>query len=150
MTEELVSNRKARFDFEILQTYEAGLCLKGTEIKSLRDHGGNLQEAYALIEEGQMWLHKMHIAAYRFGNLHNHDETRRRKLLLHRKEIDQIKAKALLKGYALVPLSVYLVRGLAKVRLALAQGRKKFDKRQAIREREDKRKISASLKTLSK
>lgn len=147
MTQELVSNRKARFDFEILQKFEAGICLKGTEIKSLRDHGGSLQEAYALVEEGEIWLHKMHIAAYRFGNLFNHQESRRRKLLFRRREIELIKTKALLKGYALVPLSVYLVRGLAKVCLALAQGRRKFDKRQAIREREDKRKISASLKT---
>lgn len=146
MSIELVSNRKARFEYELLQSFEAGLILKGTEIKSLRDHGGSLQDAYALIEEEELWLHQMHIAPYRFGNLFNHKERRRRKLLLHRKEIDQIRAKISTKGYALVPLAVILVKGLAKVRLALGVGKKSFDKRQALRKREDQRNISAALK----
>lgn len=147
MPKELVSNRKARFEYELLENFEAGISLKGTEIKSLREHGGNLQEAYALVEEGEIWLHQMHIAAYRFGNLFNHKERRRRKLLLHRKEIDQIGAKITTKGYALIPLAIVLVKGLAKVRIALAIGKKSFDKRQAIRKRDDQRNISAALKS---
>lgn len=146
MSKELVGNRKVRFEYELLQSFEAGIALKGTEIKSLRDHGGNLHEAFALIEEGEVWLHQLHIAPYRFGNLFNHKERRRRKLLLHRKEIDQIRAKITTKGYALVPLAIVLVNGLAKVRIALAVGKKSFDKRQAVRQRQDQRSISAALK----
>lgn len=147
MSAELVSNRKAHFDFEILQVFEAGIALKGTEIKSLRNHGGSLQEAYAHVDKGEVWLRQMHIAPYRFGNIHNHEGTRSRKLLLNRREIEEIRSKVQLKGCTLIPMGIRLVRGLAKVRLALAVGKKKFDKRRAVREREDVRAMSRAIKT---
>ena len=146
MANDLVTNRRALFDYEIQQTFEAGIELVGTEIKSLRDNGGSLQEAYAVVESGELWLRQMHIAAYRYGNLYNHDETRSRKLLLHKREIEQIHTMVQQKGHTLIPLGMYLVRGVAKVKLALCVGKKKHDKRRAIREREDTRAIERALK----
>ncbi len=136
---ELVSNRRATFDYQVLDTYEAGLALKGTEIKSLRDHGGNLQDAYVSVLEGEAWLLGCHISPFRFGNLHNHPEKRDRKLLLHKREIAKISQAVQEKGLTCIPLSIFLKQGRAKVKIALCRGKKTYDKREAIKERDEKR-----------
>ncbi len=138
---DLVSNRKARHDYELLETYEAGIALLGTEIKSLRDHGGSLQDAYVVINKDEAFLKNASIAPYKYGNVFNHDEKRERKLLLHRKEIEKIKRSVEQKGLTVVPLSMYLKKGYIKVKIAIARGKKHYDKRQALKEREHKRAI---------
>jgi len=141
----VVSNRRARHDYEIEETVEAGLVLTGTEIKSLRSGQVQLQDAHARVEHGEVWLHGMHIAPYEQGNRFNVEATRPRKLLLHRREIDRLLGKAQERGLTLVPLSVYLRRGFAKVELAIARGRKLYDRRQAIAEREARREQERAL-----
>ncbi|HRD55372.1 MAG TPA: SsrA-binding protein SmpB [Parachlamydiaceae bacterium] len=143
---ELVSNRKAGFNYEILETLEAGIVLFGTEIKSLRDNGGSLSDAYLKIISSEVWLVGSHIAPYRYGNIYNHEEKRDRKLLMHKKEIIKLKTASQEKGLALIPLSIYLVKGKAKVRIAVAKGKKVADKRESIKERDDKRRISQAIK----
>lgn len=143
---ELVSNRRARHDYEILETYEAGVSLQGTEIKSLRNHGGSLQDSFVLISRGEAWLKNASIAPYSFGNIHNHEERRDRKLLLHKKEIEKLKRSTDQKGLTIVPLSIYLSKGRAKVKIGVARGKKQHDKRSAIKEREQKRSIERALK----
>lgn len=143
---ELVSNRKARYDFEILETFEAGLVLKGTEIKSLRDNGGSLQESYVKVIKEEIWLVGCHIAPYRFGNTHNHEERRDRKLLLHKREIDKLKKATAEKGLTIVPLSIFLKKGRAKISIATARGKKKIDKRATIKERDEKKRIDRMMK----
>jgi SsrA-binding protein len=143
---ELVSNRKARHNFEILETIEAGICLVGTEIKSLRDSGGSLQDAYVDIKNDEAWLINSSIAPYKFGNVHNHEDRRKRKLLLHKKEIEKLHKQQKEKGIAIVALSMYLSKGKVKVRIATAKGKKLFDKRSSIKEKEQKRRISRALK----
>jgi len=139
---ELVSNRKAGHDYEILETFEAGIILLGTEIKSLRNHGGSLQDSYVDVRKGDLWLLQASIAPYGFGNIHNHEERRPRKLLMHKREIEKLRKATSEKGLALIPLSIYLnKRGIAKVKIALAKGKKAHDKRSAIKERENKRAI---------
>jgi SsrA-binding protein len=135
----VATNRRARHDYDIDDTVEAGLVLTGTEIKSVRGGKVQLQDAYARIEHGEAWLHNMHIAPYEQGNRHNVNADRTRKLLLHRREIDRLFGKAQEKGLALIPLSVYLRNGFAKVELAIARGRKLYDKREAIAAREARR-----------
>lgn len=143
---ELVSNRKASFNYEILETFEAGIALSGTEIKSLRDNGGSLNEAYLKIISGEIWLVGSHIAPYRYGNIYNHQEKRDRKLLMHKKEIIKLKTASQEKGLALIPLSIYLLKGRAKVKMAVAKGKKTVDKRETIKERDDKRRMSQAIK----
>lgn len=143
---ELVSNRRARHDYEILDTYEAGISLLGTEIKSLRNHGGSLQDAYIVIDKGEAFLKQASIAPYKFGNVFNHEERRNRKLLLHRYEIAKLKKQIEQKGLTIIPLSMYLKKGYVKVKLGVAKGKKHHDKRQAIKEREEKRSIARILK----
>lgn len=143
---DLVANRRATFDYEILETFEAGIILLGTEIKSLRNHGGNLQDAYIKVLNNEAFLVGCSISQYRFGNIHNHEEKRERKLLLHKREISQLKVAAQEKGLTLIPLAIYLKNGRAKVKIALAKGKKTYDKRQAIRERDDNRQIAKVLK----
>ncbi len=135
----IASNRKARHDYHIEDTYEAGIVLQGTEVKSLRAGRASLVDAFADIENGEMYLHALHIATYTEGTWTNHEPRRRRKLLLHRAEIDKIEAKVKEKGFTLVPLQLYFVDGRAKVEVALAKGKKSWDKRQAIAERTAKR-----------
>lgn len=146
---ELVSNRRARFDFEILETFEAGLVLKGTEIKSLRDHGGSLQEAYIKIIRNELWLIGSTISPYRFGNVHNHPERRDRKLLMHRYEIEKLHKATQLKGLTLIPLGLYLKKGKVKIRIATARGKKTIDKRETIKERDDQRRMEKIKKELT-
>jgi SsrA-binding protein len=133
------ANRRARHEYTIEDSVEAGLVLTGTEIKSVRAGKVNLQDAYARVENGEAWLYNMHISPYEQGNRFNVDSVRRRKLLLHRREIDRLIGKAQEKGMALIPLSVYLRRGFAKVELATGRGKKLYDRREAIAAREAER-----------
>ena len=143
---DLVSNRRASFNFEILDTFEAGLSLQGTEVKSLRDNGGSLQESYVKVILSEVWLIGCHIAHYRYGNVHNHEERRDRKLLLHKREIEKLRVATQEKGLTIVPLGIYLKNGIAKIKIALAKGKNTFDKRQTVRERDEKRTIETALK----
>ena len=144
--DDLVSNRRATFDYEILDVFEAGIVLQGTEIKSLRNHGGTLQDAYVKVVGYEAFLVGCNIAQYSFGNIHNHEEKRERKLLLHKREIIQLKVAASEKGLTLIPLSMYLKAGRAKVKIGLAKGKKTFDKRQAVKDKDDARQMARALK----
>ena len=139
-------NRRARHNYEILSTYEAGLVLTGTEIKSLRAGNANLSDAYAQPQDGELWLRNLHIAAYASADHYNHEPTRPRKLLLHRSEIRELSQQVSAKGLTLVPLRLYLNRGLAKVELGLARGKRRHDKRRAIIDRERKREAERAIK----
>ncbi len=144
--EDLVTNRKAFHNYEILDTFEAGIVLVGTEIKSLRQGGGSLQDAYVVMHHGEAWLKNCSISPYKFGNIFNHEERRERKLLLHKREILQLKGAAEEKGLAIIPLALYLKKGFVKVKIAIARGKKAYDKRAAIKEREHKRAIDRAIK----
>jgi len=141
----VVANRRARHDYHLEETYEAGLQLLGSEVKSLRAGRASLQDAYAKVRGGEVWLVNMHIAPYEQAGPFNHDPLRPRKLLLHRAEIRRLVGKVRERGYTLVPLRVYFRRGLAKVELALARGKKQYDKRADIRKREAERQIARAL-----
>lgn len=143
---ELVTNRKAYHHYEILDTFEAGIVLLGTEIKSLRTQGASLQEAYVKIIDRELWMVGSSIPPYRFGNIHNHEEKRERKLLMHRKEISRLKESIHEKGLTVVPLSMYLKNGIVKLKIATAKGKKAHDKRAAIKEKEDKRRVQRAMK----
>lgn len=135
----VVANRKARHEYDIEETLEAGIVLTGTEIKSVRAGRVQLQDSYARVENSEAWLYNAHIAPYEQGNRFNVEARRPRKLLLHRREIDRLLGKAQERGLTLVPLSLYLRNGFAKVELAIGRGRKLYDKREAIAEREARR-----------
>ena len=139
-------NRKARFEYEILDTVEAGVVLVGTEIKAIREGRANLADAYGRPEEGELWLVNAHIAQYSAGGPNNHDPTRPRKLLLHKEQIKRLSKQVTEKGLTIVPLRLYLRRHRAKVQLALARGRRQYDKRQAIIEREREREAQEAIK----
>ncbi|MFI5333673.1 MAG: SsrA-binding protein SmpB [Chlamydiales bacterium] len=143
---ELVSNRKASHDYEILETFEAGIVLLGTEIKSLRNHGGSLQDAYVIVPNQNVILKNSSIAPYLMGGVYNHEERRERKLLLHKREIAKLKDLSTQKGLTLIPLSFYLKNGYVKVKIGVARGKKSYDKRAALKAREDKRSIDRALK----
>ena len=133
----IAQNRKARYDFHIDDTYEAGLVLVGTEVKSLRAGRATLVDGFAEIEGGEVFLHGVHIPEYTEGTWTNHEPRRVRKLLLNRHEIDKLESKVNEKGFTLIPLSLYFKDGRAKVEIALARGKREWDKRQALRERQD-------------
>lgn len=141
----VVTNRRARHEFWIEETHEAGIALTGTEVKSLREGRANLQDAFARVDGGEMWLYHLHISPYAQGNIHNHDPLRARKLLLHRREILRLKDRTDRKGYTLVPLRLYFRRGVAKVELGVARGRHLYDKRERIAERDAERRIARNL-----
>ena len=143
-------NRKARHDYHIHETFEAGIALTGTEVKSLRAGKANLKDSYARIENGEVFLQQMHISPYDQGNRFNHDPLRPRKLLLHRQEINRLLGKTREKGFSLVPLKIYFARGKAKVELALASGKKLYDKRQDLAERDAKRDMERALRDRQK
>lgn len=145
----VATNRRARHDYEIVDTYEAGLTLLGSEVKSLRAGNVQLQDSYARVEDGELWLHGMHVKPYEFAGKHVPDPDRRRKLLLHRGEIDELIGVTNQSGVTLVPLRVYFKRGLAKVELAVAKGRRSYDKRRAIAERDAAREAERALKDRS-
>lgn len=142
----IASNRRARHEFEILETHEAGLVLRGTEVKALREGRADLKESYARIEGEEAWLLGCHISPYAQGNRANHDPLRPRKLLLHRSEIHRLLGRVMEKGLTLVPLRLYFKEGRAKVEIGLARGRKTRDKRQAIREREERREMDRAIR----
>lgn len=144
--QDLVSNRRAAYNYEILETFEAGIALQGTEIKSLRNNGGSLQEAYVKVVDNQLWLVGCNIAPYRFGNIHNHEEKRERRLLMHKREIEKFRTATQEKGLTLIPLAFYLKDGRVKVRIAIAKGKKTFDKRESIKDRDDKRQLARAAK----
>jgi SsrA-binding protein len=135
----VAENRKARHDFHIEDTFEAGMVLRGTEVKSLRIGRANLKDAYAKITRGEVFVHQVHIGVYPFAYYDNHEPLRVRKLLLNKHEIKRLYGKVNEKGYSLVPLSIYFKGGKAKMKLALARGKRKHDKREAIRRRDEKR-----------
>lgn len=140
-------NRKARYLYEILETYEAGIQLTGTEVKSIREGKVNLQDAYALVRNGEAWLLNVHISPYTgIGQYFNHDPRRTRKLLLHRQEIRKLIGKVEQQGLTLVPLKMYLKRGLVKVTIALGKGKKLHDKREDLKRRQDQRDIQRAMK----
>jgi SsrA-binding protein len=141
----LVSNRRARHDYHVLDVLECGIVLLGAEIKSLRDGRANLQDAYARVEDGEVWLHGMHVAPYAFSRAEL-DPVRRRKLLLHRREIDELARATRERGITLVPLKIYLKDGRAKVELATARGKRAYDKRQVLAERDARREAERALK----
>jgi SsrA-binding protein len=142
----VATNRRAHHDFEILEAHEAGLVLTGTEVKSLRAGRADLKDSYARVEREEAWLLGCHISPYAQGNRFNHDPTRPRKLLLHRREIDRLMGKVMEKGLTLVPLKLYFRSGRAKVELGLGRGRKLVDRRQAIREREARREVERAVR----
>jgi SsrA-binding protein len=138
-------NRKARHEYEILETFEAGMALKGPEVKSLRDGRASFQDSYAMVERGEVWLHSLHISPYEQANRFNEDPLRVRKLLLNRHEIRRLVGKVEEKGLTLVPLEIYFLRGRAKVQLALARGKKLHDKREALKQRQLDREARRSV-----
>ena len=143
----IAKNRRAFHEYEILETYEAGLVLSGTEVRSLRENNCQLTDCFALIRGGEAWLHNVHIAPFSHGNISNVDPDRKRKLLLHRREIRVLEQKTKEKGFALVPLSMYFKENsLVKVELALARGKKLYDKRQSIAKRDAQRDIDRAMK----
>jgi SsrA-binding protein len=142
----VATNRKARHEYEILDTFEAGLVLMGSEIKSIRAGHVSLQEGYVAFEGDEAWLADVHIAPYNPASREGHDPKRRRKLLLHRREIDRLKSRVQEKGFTVVPLRIYLKAGRAKIEIGLARGKKLYDKRQSIAERDSKRQVERAIK----
>lgn len=143
---DVATNRQASYRFNLLDRYEAGMVLKGTEVKSLRDGQAQLKDAYASIDEGELWLHNLHIPPYAPAAHANHDPERARKLLLHGLEIERLRAKVAERGLTLVPTRIYFANGRAKVELALAQGKDHYDKREAIRDKDVKRDMQRALR----
>jgi SsrA-binding protein len=143
-------NRKAYHDYHIEETVEAGIVLLGTEVKSLRDGKANLKDCYVLMKGREAFLLNCHISPYSHGNILNHDPLRTRKLLMHREEIDKLGGKAATKGYSLIPLKIYFKDSFAKVEIGVAKGKRLFEKREAIKEREAKREIEKALKSANR
>ena len=141
MEKVISKNRKARHDYDIEETYEVGIVLTGTEVKSVRNAKVNLKDSYARIENGEIFLYNMHISPYEQGNRFNHEPLRIRKLLMHKMEISRLYGKIKEKGYALIPLKIYLTKGLVKIEMGLARGKKLYDKRRDIAERDSKREM---------
>lgn len=143
-------NRKARHDYFIHETYEVGLALQGTEVKSLRAGRANLKDSYAEIKNGEVFVQHMHISPYKQGNIFNHDPLRPRKLLMHKSEIVKLFSKTREKGFTLIPLKIYFKRGKAKMELALASGKHNYDKRQDLQAKAAKRDIERAIKERQK
>lgn len=141
-----INNRKAKYDYQIFEEIEAGIVLTGTEIKSIRQGKANLKDSYATIKKGEALLLNMHISPYEQGNIFNHEETRTRKLLLHKKEILKLQDKIKLESFTLVPLKLYLKKNKAKILLGVAKGKKTYDKRETIKQRDIERDLRARLK----
>ncbi|EAG5743839.1 SsrA-binding protein SmpB [Listeria monocytogenes] len=142
----VAQNKKARHDYAIEETFEAGIVLQGTEIKSVRNARVNLKDSYARIDKGEIFLHNMHISPYEQGNRYNHDPLRTRKLLLHKKQISRLIGETKESGYSIVPLKLYIKDGYAKVLIGVARGKKKYDKRQDLKQKEAKRDIERAFK----
>ncbi len=147
MSDRLIAkNKKAYHDFEIIEEFEAGIVLLGTEVKAMRDARVNLKESYARIKNGEVWLEGCHIGAYIHGNRANHDPIRPRKLLLHRRQISKLAGQVTQKGLTLVPLTLYFKGGMAKLKIGLARGKKLYDKRETQRRKAVEREVAAALK----
>lgn len=146
----VAQNKKANHDFSIEETYEAGIVLQGTEIKSIRNGRANLKDSYARVEGGEVFLHNMHVSPYEQGNRYNHEPLRTRKLLLHKREIAKLIGATKEEGYALVPLKMYLKNGYAKVLIGLGKGKKKYDKREDLKKKEAKRDIERAFRDRQK
>ncbi|MBM7605953.1 SsrA-binding protein [Metabacillus crassostreae] len=146
----VAQNKKANHDFSIEETFEAGIVLQGTEIKSIRNGRANLKDSYARIDRGEVFLLNMHVSPYEQGNRYNHDPLRTRKLLLHKKEIVKLIGATKEDGYALVPLKMYLKNGYAKVLIGLGKGKKKYDKREDLKKKEAKRDIERAFRERQK
>lgn len=141
-----ILNRKARYDYAIEDTYEAGIVLTGTEIKSVRQGKVNIKDSYAIIRNNEIYLLNTHISQYKEGNIFNHDEDRTRKLLLHKKEILKLRDKLEIDGYTIIPLKIYFVKNKAKVLLGVAKGKKNYNKKETIKERDIQREMEKSFK----
>jgi SsrA-binding protein len=151
MGEKLICNNKKAFhDYFIEERFEAGMVLKGTEVKSLRMGKANLNDSFALVRDGEIFLHNLHINPYAFGNRENHDPDRLRKLLLRKNEIEKLFGKIREKGYSVVPLRLYFKNGLAKVELGLAKGKKLYDKREDMKKKDQSREMAQALRERSK
>ncbi|MBT2689045.1 SsrA-binding protein SmpB [Bacillus sp. ISL-47] len=146
----VAQNKKAYHDFAIEETYEAGIVLQGTEIKSIRAGKVNLKDSYARIQNNEIYLFGMHVSPYEQGNRYNHDPLRTRKLLLHRKEINKLIGESKEVGYSIVPLKMYLKNGYAKVLIGLARGKKKYDKREDLKKKEAKREVERAFRERQK
>ncbi len=142
-----INNRKARYDYEILETIEAGIALTGTEVKSIRSGNANLKDSYAIIRKNEVYLLGMHISPYKEGNLFNHEELRTRKLLLHKKEILKLNDRITMDGITLVPIKLYFHKNRAKILLGIAKGKKMYDKRETIKKRDMEREIRKEYKS---
>jgi SsrA-binding protein len=142
----ICQNRKARHDYEILETVEAGMVLLGTEVKSLREGKANLKDSYAKVKKGEVYLYAFHISPYSHASYDNHEPERVRKLLLHRSEIKRLLGKTLERGFSLIPLKVYFKEGKAKVELGLARGKKLYDKRESLKRKEENRELDRMRK----
>ena len=143
----VAQNRKAFHDYFIEETLEAGMVLTGTEVKSLRDAKANLMDSYVLIKDNEVFLFNCHISPYTHGNIMNHDPVRTRKLLLHKKELEKLQAKAAQKGYSVIPLKLYFKDGRAKAEIGLAKGKKQYEKRETIKKKEADREIQRAMKS---
>lgn len=141
-----INNRKAKFEYQLFDSYEAGIVLTGTEIKSVRQGNCNLKDSYIVIRNEEAYILNMHISHYEEGNIFNHEETRTRKLLLHKKEIKKLNDKIKISGYTLIPLKLYFKKNKAKLQIALAKGKKTYDKRESMKERDININIQKTLK----
>ncbi|MGP4040652.1 SsrA-binding protein SmpB [Gracilibacillus sp. D59] len=142
----IAQNKKANHDYFIEETYEAGLVLQGTEIKSIRAGRVNLKDSFATIKQGEAYINNMHISTYEQGNRYNHEPTRARKLLLHRNQIDKLIGESQRSGYSIIPLKVYIKNGFAKVLIGLGKGKKKYDKREDLKQKQAKRDMDRAIK----
>jgi SsrA-binding protein len=141
-----IKNRRARRDYHIEETYETGIVLRGTEVKSVRNGKASIAESFATLQDGEVWVRGMYIKPYKYGSYSNHDEMRPRKLLLKKREIRSLDKAVQRKGYTLIPLKIYFKKGYAKMLLGVAKGKKQYDKRQDIKERDTKREIDRKVK----
>jgi len=141
-----INNRKVNFDYEIIETYESGIVLTGTEIKSIREGKANLKDSYAIVKNNELYLLNMHISAYEQGNRFNHEEDRTRKLLMHKKEILKLRDKIEISGNTLVPIKLYFKGNKAKILIGLAKGKKNYDKRESIKKKDMERQVAKDLK----
>jgi len=142
----LAANRKARYNYSVEESLECGIELQGTEVKSFKEGTFSFSDSYGKVENGELWLIGLHVTPYRFGNIHNHDPGRNRKLLVHKQEIKRLNRKAVEKGLTLVPLRFYLKHGIIKLELGVCRGRKTVDKREAIKQRDQKRDTERALR----
>ena len=145
-TKNIATNRRARFDFEIVETLEAGIVLLGSEVKSLRNGRADLKDSYAAVEKGELWLHGLRISPYEFAPEGGHDPERDRKLLVHRQEIDKIGSKLAERGLSLIPLKLYFKDGRAKVELGLGKGKTRYDKRETLKRRQADREMQRAMR----